>query len=53
MKVEQADGKSKYHGDYHYCLKRMKVRQERREAKLALKRGEEPIPDHKYRGWEM
>jgi len=51
MKVEQADGGggSKYHSD----LKRLKHRLERREARNSLRNGEQPVPDHKYKGWEL
>ena len=49
MSVEQADGGGQ---GYHGWLKKQKHRFERREAKEALRKEEEPVPDHKYKGWE-
>ena len=50
MSVEQAD--SRQSGAYHRWLKRQKRRLERKAARDALRKGEEPIPDHKYKGYE-
>jgi len=50
MKVEQAD--SRQGGAYHRWLKKKKHRLERKAARDALRKCEEPIPDHKYKGWE-
>ena len=53
MKVEQADGGGSGHrNSYHRWLKKQKHRLERRAAKDSLRKEEDPIPDHKYKGWE-
>jgi hypothetical protein len=49
---EKADGYSG--GGWHRFIKRYKARIERRKAKRALKKGEQPVATYgKYKGWEL